>query len=115
MAELRFPQRLPRENGKKTFRTCAAHRKWVKRHRCCVGGCRQLPIECAHVRIGTDGGVGLKPSDKWTISLCQFHHRQQHDIGEREFEARHEIDLHQLAREFARKSPYRQQLSGLAR
>jgi hypothetical protein len=58
------------------------------------------------VRCGTDGGLGLKPSDKWTISLCQFHHLQQHEIGEPAFEARHDFDLIELAQEFARRSPF---------
>lgn len=107
MPELRFPGRLPVEPRKTSSRTSAAHRAWVRRHRCCVPGCRRLPIECAHVRSGTDGGLGLKPSDKWTISLCQFHHLEQHEIGEAGFERRHDVSLRALAREFARRSPYR--------
>src|SRR6476661_6403601 len=99
MAELRFPSLVPREPRKKNQRTCAAHRTWVSRHRCCVPGCRQLPIECAHVRCGTDGGAGLKPSDKWCISLCHDHHFEEHTLGERSFELRHGIDLKDLARE----------------
>jgi hypothetical protein len=71
---------MPTEKRRKVVRTCAAHRAWVRRHYCCVPGCRQRPIECAHVRGGTDGGLGLKPSDKWTISLCQTHHIEQHHI-----------------------------------
>ena len=50
--------------------------------------------------------MGLKPSDKWTISLCQFHHLEQHEIGEPAFEVRHDIDLKALAAEFAAKSPF---------
>ena len=109
MPELRFPGRLPTEPRKSTSRTCAAHRAWVRRHRCSVRGCRRLPIECAHVRSGTDGGLGLKPSDKWAISLCQFHHLEQHEIGEPAFEARHDLNLLDLAKEFARRSPFLRQ------
>lgn len=105
MPELRFPAQLPREQRKKTSRTCAAHRNWVRRHRCSVPGCTQLPIECAHVRSGTDGGLGIKPSDKWTISLCRAHHHEQHEIGERAFETKYEVNLTELAVEFARRSP----------
>lgn len=105
MAEIRFPSLLPPKPPKKTSRTCAAHRSWVRKHRCCVRGCRKLPIECAHVRTGTDGGMGLKPSDKWTISLCRDHHLEQHAIGEAAFEARYDLNLLELAREFARRSP----------
>ena len=107
MPELRFPNRLPRETRKTTSRNCAAHRAWVRRHRCSVQGCRQLPIECAHVRCGTDGGTGVKPSDRWCISLCHAHHLEQHEIGEPAFEARYELDLRGLAREFAQRSPHR--------
>jgi hypothetical protein len=106
MPELRFPSPLPREPRKRSSRTCAAHRSWVRRHRCSVPGCRQLPIECAHVRCGTDGGAGLKPSDKWCISLCQAHHLEQHRIGELAFETKYDMDLVELTREFARKSPF---------
>jgi len=106
MPELRFPSLLPPQPSKKTSRTCAAHRNWVRRHRCSVPGCRNLPIECAHVRTGTDGGLGLKPSDKWTISLCQLHHLEQHEIGEAAFELRYDLNLIELASEFASRSPY---------
>lgn len=110
MPELRFPSLLSSEPRKKTSRTCAAHRAWVRKHRCSVRGCRQMPIECAHVRQGTDGGLGLKPSDKWTISLCRDHHLEQHEIGEAAFEAKYDLDLLKLAAEFARRSPSRTRL-----
>ena len=74
-------------------------------------GCSRLPIECAHVRTGTDGGLALKPSDKWTISLCQFHHLEQHAIGERNFEAKYDLDLQELAREFAKLSPHQRRFA----
>ena len=107
MPELLFPRLQPKAVKKSTSRTCAGHRNWVRRHTCSVRGCRRKPIECAHVRSGTDGGIGLKPSDKWVISLCEFHHREQHRRGERAFEAKHSIDLIGLAKEFANRSPYR--------
>lgn len=108
MPELRFPSRLPAVPQRKlTRRTCAAHRAWVRRHRCCVRGCRGSPIESAHVRDGTDGGTGLKPSDRWCISLCRDHHLEQHQIGERTFEQKYDLDLRELACEFALRSPHR--------
>ena len=69
-------------------------------------GCQSVPIECAHVRPGTDGGTGVKPTDTWDIKLCAGHHSQQHQIGERTFEAKHRNHLKVLAREFDRGSPY---------
>lgn len=42
--------------------------------------------EAAHIRVGTDGGTAMKPSDCYTIPLCSHHHDLQHRIGERTFE-----------------------------
>jgi hypothetical protein len=106
MGEIRFPQRLRTPPPRARSGSCQAHRAWVRRHRCCVRGCDRRPVECAHVRRGTDGAIALKPSDRWTVSLCWFHHREQHDIGEAAFEARHGLDLRSLATEFARRSPH---------
>jgi hypothetical protein len=58
------------------------------------------------VRGGTDGGIGLKPSDRWLVSLCVDHHAEQHRIGEREFERRYGIEMAALAEEFSRRSPH---------
>lgn len=30
--------------------------------------------EAAHVRSGTDGGMGMKPADRWTVPLCRACH-----------------------------------------
>jgi hypothetical protein len=94
----------------KEGRSCPAHRSWVRRHHCSVPGCKALPIECAHVRRGTDGGMGFKPSDCWVISLCSHHHREQHQLGEGSFEIKYGLDLVELAEAFAAKSPRRQAL-----
>lgn len=110
MASVRLPRRLERAERRRDGRCCPAHRAWVRRHRCSVPGCRQLPIECAHVRTGTDGGIALKPSDRWVISLCRNHHAEQHRIGEARFQKRYGLDLYALALEFALRSPYRLRL-----
>ena len=112
MTQLRLPKRLERQSIRTADkRECPAHRAWVRRHHCCVEGCLRRPIECAYVRRDTDGGTALKPSDRWTISLCQFHHIEQHQLGELGFEQRYGIDLRELAQEFARRSPHRRLLS----
>src|SRR4051794_12145742 len=105
-----LPPRVSRDSKRPAGRTCTAHRAWVRRHYCCVPECKRLPIECAHVRIGTDGGTGMKPSDRWAISLCAHHHREQHRQGEATFEATYGIDLRALAQEFSRRSPHRNKL-----
>ena len=101
-----LPKRRERPKRSRGERGCPAHRAWVRRHHCCVPGCEKLPIECAHVRSGTDGGTGLKPSDRWAVSLCRDHHREQHQVGEAEFERKYAINLYDLACEFARRSPH---------
>ena len=101
-----LPERIKREKRIQAERSVASHRAWVRRHRCSVPGCMKLPIECAHVRRGADGGVSLKPSDRWCVSLCRYHHAEQHQLGEAAFEKKHGIDLVDLAQRFARLSPH---------
>lgn len=88
---------------------CAGHLAWIRGHECAV--CRSLPsgypIEAAHVRTGTDGGMGVKPSDCWTLPLCSHHHRDQHLIGEAEFETIFGIDMKKIAEQLWAKSPHR--------
>jgi hypothetical protein len=67
------------------------------------------------VRRGTDGGMGIKPSDKWCISLCRDCHSQQHRQGEETFEKTHGIDMKALAQEFFRQSPHRHKLDTIER
>jgi hypothetical protein len=110
MRRPRLPKLLKERERRSDERSCPAHRAWVRRHRCCVPECSSRSIECAHVRTGTDGGLAVKPSDRWTLSLCREHHREQHQIGERAFQRRYEIDLYDLAVEFARRSPHLRKL-----
>jgi len=59
------------------------------------------------VRIGTGAGMGQKPHDYWTISLCHECHSTQHRLGETTFERMHSINMKALAEEFAKASPRR--------
>jgi hypothetical protein len=112
MPSVTIPRRVQRQRPLRETRSCPGHRAWVRSHHCSVPGCQQVPIECAHVRRGTDGGQGLKPSDRWTVSLCRAHHVEQHQKGELSFERAHGIDLREIAAEFARKSPHRAKWAG---
>lgn len=38
--------------------------------------------EAAHVRRGTDGGTGTKPSDRYAVPLDAGCHSRQHRVGE---------------------------------
>jgi hypothetical protein len=105
-----LPARISRKSDKaEKPRRSPAHRAWVRGHACSACG-SQSGIECAHVRTGTDGGVGIKPSDRWCISLCKECHVRQHRIGERTFEVAWGIDMKALAEEFYRASPHRRKL-----
>lgn len=107
-----LPRRIPRETmGREKRIRSPGHLAFVRDHACCVPGCDGRPIEAAHVRNGTDGGLGMKPGDQWAISLCSSHHREQHQTGEVSFARRHGIDLLALAREFAAKSTHRAKLT----
>lgn len=76
------------------------HLQWIRGFQCyeCGAGGK---IEAAHVRIGTDGSTGDKPSDYWAVPLCETCHSRQH-IGERTFWGTR--DPKKIAMEFARKS-----------
>ena len=87
---------------------CAGHLQWIRGHQCTVnnGECSDR-IEAAHARAGTDGGLGVKPSDCWTLPLCSFHHRDQHRIGEPAFERLHGVKMKDTAAALWAKSPHR--------
>ena len=102
-----LPARILRNSGKADKqRRSPAHRKWVRGHACSACG-STTAVECAHVRNGTDGGTGIKPSDRWTISLCKDCHGRQHQIGEPAFEKEAGIDMKEMARLFYMSSPHR--------
>ncbi|MBH9537489.1 DUF968 domain-containing protein [Novosphingopyxis sp. YJ-S2-01] len=97
------PPREKRTNRTKRWRS-HAHCDFVRNHACCACGCRAA-IEVAHNRKGTPCGMGTKPDDWHTISLCHDCHSRQHMIGEDAFDAEARINRHALAQEFARCSP----------
>ena len=90
---------------------CPAHLKWVRGHYCVVKGIDdhvcEGKVEAAHVRSGTDGGIGKKPSDIWAIPLCCDAHRYQHAIGEVRFEREFGIDMKSVALVLQERSPHR--------
>ncbi len=105
-----LPSRLPSKSAKADAgKRSPAHRAWVRGFHCCVPGCDERPIECAHVRRANNSGIGFKPSDAFTVALCREHHAESHR-GERSFEQKYKLDLMQLAQEFFRASPHRHKL-----
>ncbi len=81
------------------------HERWVRSFSCIVPGCQNTPIEFMHVRSAANSGTGLKPHSAFGVCGCREHHAEQHQIGQRAFEAKYSIDLMALALEFMRRSP----------
>jgi hypothetical protein len=90
----RIPRELPQPARKRSMRVRVKHREFVRSLPCVAcGGWSNWPpgslnSECAHVRMGTDGGTALKPSDRYTVPLCggpEGCHARQHQIGEPRF------------------------------
>lgn len=63
----------------------AAHLAFVRKLSCVACGRAGETIQPAHVRTGTDGGMGLKPSDRHVVPLCALCHARQHRVGELTF------------------------------
>lgn len=84
-----------------------AHLDWVRDLPCAACGQSWRACDPAHVRCGTDGGTGLKPSDCWVVPLCHDCHLEQHRVGERTFAARHGLDLKALALRVWNASPHK--------
>lgn len=80
-----LPPRLAKKAKRSTRWRSQAHLSFVRSHHCAVPGCMGMPIEAAHVRLGSGAGMGEKPSDFFATPLCKHHHTQQHTIGERTF------------------------------
>jgi hypothetical protein len=91
---------------------CPQHLAWVRQcFRCAVTEGRAVhecfgKIEAAHVRGGTDGGMGVKPSDCFVIPLCSAAHREQHNVGEAEFQRIYGINMRRIADSLWLKSPH---------
>lgn len=78
----------------------------------CVCCDAEAPIEAAHVRIGSDGGIGLKPSDYFCVPLCGGDgcHAEQHRMGEVGFWKWAKKDPLAIIEELIRTSPVRREI-----
>ncbi len=84
-----------------------AHISFIGRQQCCAvcGNSRlAVQIQACHLRLHTDGGMGMKPSDYWVWPGCLFCHSKQHRIGEKRFWEEVRIDPWKLCLDFALKS-----------
>lgn len=97
-----LPRRIPKPAKRSSRWRSAAHCNFVRGHECSMCGSAS-GIEVAHVRLGSGAGMGQKPDDHRTVSLCRDCHRQQHEQGEVTFwQGR---DVQALIDAFCRASP----------
>lgn len=78
------------------------HRDYVRTFACTMCG-STAAIEVAHVRLGSDGAMGRKPSDYYCVSLCRDCHDEQHRVGEQTFWRLQNVPA--IIDEFNRTSP----------
>lgn len=84
MTTPRIPRVVAPGKPKLEFRRRAQHLAFVRQLPCVACG-NAAPSEAAHVRLGTDGGAGIKPSDRYAVPLCGSCHELQHRFGELRF------------------------------
>ena len=73
-----------RGKPKPDLRRRTQHLAFVRQLSCVACG-KAAPSEAAHVRSGSDGGAGIKPSDRYSVPLCTDCHALQHQFGELTF------------------------------
>lgn len=87
-------QREPRQRDER-------HLDYIRSLPCCI--CGAVDTEAAHIRTSSlahdkrETGGSEKPSDKWTIPLCNGHHREQHTMNELAFWKKYKLDPFLLA------------------
>lgn len=83
-----LPNRIPKKAKRDTRWRSPAHLRFVRSFHCAIPGCQGMPIEAAHVRLGSGAGIGQKPDDFRAVPLCggpEGHHARQHRQGEETF------------------------------
>lgn len=81
------------------------HRTWLASLPCGICGSHDRVVG-AHLRLHTDGGGSLKPSDWWEWPGCyECHIAIQHQKGEPYFFTLYAVDPWRLCLEYARQSP----------
>jgi hypothetical protein len=113
-----LPARLPKPTKRATRWRSTAHCDNVRDHACSNCGSK-VAIEVAHVRMGSGAGMGQKPDDWRTVSLCKVCHDEQHRIGEPTFWSRYQKrtgeSVEQLIGCFIKDSPRKHQIEQIMR
>jgi len=84
MPTSRIPKTTARRKLKTNLHRRGQHLAFVRQLPCVACG-KAAPSEAAHVRTGTEGGVGIKPADRYAVPLCATCHTKQHRVGELTF------------------------------
>jgi hypothetical protein len=107
-----LPRRIPKAPKRASRWRSQAHCNFVRSHACSI--CSTMSsIEVAHVRIGSRAGIGQKPDDWNTVSLCKGCHHAQHVIGEQTFWKGR--DVAGLIGAFIKASPKRHEIEQVQR
>lgn len=100
-----LPRKLVKKPKRSTRWRSQKHCNFVRGHACSACG-SDIAIEVAHVRIGSGAGMGQKPDDWRTVSLCRDCHQRQHNVGEATFwENATTADVEALIDAFCKASP----------
>lgn len=78
----RIPRDVIKAKRQPNPKRAALHLAFVRDIGICLACGISGPTQAAHVRRGTDGGTGTKPSDKYAVPLCPECHVRQHRVGE---------------------------------
>src|SRR5215469_16753259 len=84
MPTSRISKTTARRKPKPNLHRRGQHLAFVRQLPCVACG-KAAPSEAAHVRTGTDAGVGIKPADRYAVPLCVTCHAKQHRVGELTF------------------------------
>lgn len=112
-----LPKRIPKARKRASRWRSRAHCDFVRGHACCNCG-SMSGVQVAHVRIGSGAGMGQKPDDWNTVSLCHLCHDIQHK-AERTFwdkyAKEHGCTVWQLMEAYCRASPRAREIAELKR
>ena len=111
-----LPPRIPKKAKRESRWRSPAHLTWIRGFTCCVCG-SDIKIEAAHVRLGSNTGLGQKPDDWRAVPLCGATacgslgcHPQQHYVGESTFWKTAKIDPEAMIAAFIKASPKRAEI-----
>jgi hypothetical protein len=81
----RIPRSVIKAKTRPNPRRAAVHLAFIRDIGICIACGAEGRCQAMHVRNGSDGGMGLKPSDKFTTPGCPSCHARQHKVGELTF------------------------------